>query len=524
MTPIGERRFIVADYNHLYLIDETARTVTDIVRPRGLAAWDPTGVHFSTFYNMLFVANYAGQDVLAFRLLEGADISLELAERVDDHINNVEGIDVSPNGRYMAVANEGDITLFERKDGGWTHRWSRKLLAAHGVAIIGDQVFASGASLATFDLATGEPLGEASRIGERPIEFASCVNDAGDGNLIVSDTIGGYVAEVDRKFHLIARVGENGPGLGRLDMPYCAYRFAGRTFIISTMQARIVVHGPAGTQSWLTEPAWLYEKLPASGMQRIRDDSPEGNSSWAALSLLSLRVRMSYGMLKRVDGLGDLSLPLRRGLFGYPWAYYWMTAAQGGDLIILVANSSPIALVYDRVGNALGEAALGELGCWAIADRVLCPSRAYSPADLRGRALMLKPDDILAVMFDAWGNPVLAGQDILGGDLASDAAQKYVTAANAACTRDELDKAHAEYETSVKTSIVPLVEYWLASVIAERRKFSQGCQVPNGLERQIGRIERDLARTPIRSPAAPETGAIARGAGLSKDETSSARP
>ena len=104
------------------------------------------------------------------------------------------------------------------------------------------------------------------------------------------------------------------------------------------------------------------------------------------------------------------SLPLRRGLFGYPWAYYWTTAAQGGDLIILVANSSPIALVYDRVGNALGEAALGELGCWAIADRVLCPSRAYSPTDLRGRALMLKPDDILAVMFDEWGNPVLAGQ------------------------------------------------------------------------------------------------------------------
>jgi hypothetical protein len=478
MAWIGGRRFIVADYNHLYLVDEAEHTVADIARPKGLAMWIPTAVHYSSFYDLLFVANYTGNDILIFHLSRGAGagISLELSERIHDHVDNAEGVSVSADGRYMAIANEGDITLFERESGAWKYRWSQKFLAAHGVTIIGGQVFASGKSLAAFDLTTGKPLANASRIGEKPIEFATCINDAGDGNLIVSDTVAGYVAEVDRKFHLIARVGENGPGLGKLDMPYCVHRFAGRTFITSTMQARIVVHGPAGTQSWFTQPFWQYENEPATTIQRIPDDSSGGSSNWSTLSLFGLKVSMSYRMFKRLDGGGFLSPPLRQGLFGYPWEYYWLTAVQKDNISVILANSSAVALIYDQARNAMGEIQLGETGCWALGDRVLCPSRAFTLQDLRSRALMLDPNNVLAILFDEWGRPIPAGRNVLEPDLDSQAARIYVRAASAACTPDELDKARVEYEKAIRTSITPLVEYWLVSVISGRQQFPPVCK------------------------------------------------
>ena len=75
----------------------------------------------------------------------------------------------------MAVANyEGNsIALFERASDQWQFRCKQPVVASHGVAFAGEAVFASGQTLAKFDVKSGAELARVDKLAGDPIQFAT---------------------------------------------------------------------------------------------------------------------------------------------------------------------------------------------------------------------------------------------------------------------------------------------------------------------------------------------------------------
>lgn len=378
-TQIGSNEFLIANYRNVYRLDIEARQMRRLPLIGAVPEWTPTAVHYSAFYDRVFIANYTGGDVIVATV---APDGLHLAERLTDHIVGPEGVTISRGGRFMAVADYSAdaLSVFERINDAWVFRWTRPAKAAHGVAIIDSSVFVAGKSITKFDIETGRQLASA----DAPILFATSLNeDEQTGELIGSDAMTGRVFTMDTDLHLTSSFGTNGPTYSNLSMPYFAWRDRNALWVLSTYQERLLRIDPSGTTSLeFATPSWTYIKdaaafrNPAGTWHGIlKYDSP-------AFDFLGTSIRPSYGAVAAPNG-AQIMLPTRE--IGH-WPYYISTIASNGSHLAIVANSSPMALLYDRSRQSLAAVDMGEWDCWAAADRVLCPSRGYSFSDLLSKS------------------------------------------------------------------------------------------------------------------------------------------
>ncbi|NIX76815.1 hypothetical protein [Microvirga terricola] len=398
MTRIGPDEFLVVNYRNIYLFDISRREAALVQLDMPVPVWSPTAVHYSAFYDRVFIANYTGGDVLVAEILRDAGrVTLKLAERLthEDGIKGPEGVQVSRGGRFMAIADYdgGALSVFERVNDAWIYRWKRPVVSSHGVAIVGDHVYGSGKTIAKFDLETGKELARVSKIGERPILFATCISeDVKTGDLIGSDAMAGRVFTLTKDLELKETFGANGPTQVNLSMPYCAYRDGDDIYVLSTYQDRVIKIGRDGTRSFeFGGPRWGYVSIPSAyrhntDMWRglLKADSP-------SYSMFGTTVRPSYGSLQASDGT-RLLMPVRRELPENRWLFYITTIASAGDWIAVAANSSPAVLVYNRKTGALGSVEIGEWDCWASASSILCPSQRYPVEEIAAKAKMIEAD------------------------------------------------------------------------------------------------------------------------------------
>jgi hypothetical protein len=478
LTPVAPGRFVVANYRNLYLIDERQKTITPLAPPAGISVWAPTAVQFAERYGLLFVANYTGNDILMLRLVQsGGELSLQLVERVVDEIEGAEGVFVSPDSSQMAVANYvgQNIALYERRDGRWHFRWKQSLVSAHGVAIVGRSVYGAGVALAKFDLADGRELLRKAALGPHPIQFATCVTPTVAGNLLVSDPEAGSVYLADQQLNLLESVGENGPTYANLDMPYCAYQYGERTFVLSTYQARIVVfdHADGNTSSWLSSRDWQY--LADGAPSGAEQPGPSIDAGRPVVAVFGFRVRPGYGVLQRVDRNGALLLPTR-GVLSDRWPYYAATAAEDGETLVIVANSSPVAIVYDRTSDAAGLVRLDEWDCWGLADRIACPMRMHGVSDLRHRAEMIELSEG-AVSVAAIAARLHREPPAVRAEFSSDPGRRLLEELDRACSTSEIVAAATQYQIAAADLAVPFVEYWLS---VEMRALRGNIELPCG--------------------------------------------
>ncbi|MGO4572726.1 hypothetical protein [Microvirga sp. 2TAF3] len=411
MTRIGPDEFLVVNYRDVYLFNISRREATLIQLDMPVPVWSPTAVHYSAFYDRVFIANYTGKDVLIAEILRDAGkVTLKLTERLthDEGIEGPEGIQVSRGGRFMAVADYdgGALSVFERINDAWVYRWKKPVESSHGVAIIGDHVYGSGKTIAKFHIDTGEEVARVSKIGEQPILFASCISeDMKTGELIGSDTMAGRVFTLTKDLELKESFGVNGPTHVNLSMPYCAYRDGDDIYVLSTYQDRIIKIGREGTHSFeFGGPRWEYVSVPSA--YRNNTDMWRGTliTDSPGYSMFGLTVRPSYGSLQASDGTA-LLMPVRRELPENRWLFYVTTIASYGDWIAVAANSAPVVLVYNRKTGALGSVETGEWDCWASASSILCPSRHYSVEELAAKTKMIEaeppPSDVQAYLAQA---------------------------------------------------------------------------------------------------------------------------
>lgn len=386
MTPIGHDRFLISNYRSVYLFDTAAATMAPLKLSGGVAEWVPTAVAYSAYYDRVFIANYTGGNVVVARL---TDDGLQATETISEQIKGPEGVAVSRGGRFMAVADYvgNELVVFERVNERWTYRWKAPAFEAHGIAIIDDHVFISGAQIAEFDIETGKQVQKA----DGDFLFVTCLNeDRSTGELIGSDTIAGRVFTMSPiSLQIKSSFGANGPTHSNLSMPYCAYRDQQATWVLSTYQDRILRIDATGTTSFnLDAPHWQYVRDEPSF--RNRADAWHGFSKYdsPSISLFGKQVRPSYGTINAGDGT-VLTLPSRE--IGN-WPFYVSSVAVNGDWVAIAANSSPVVMLINQTSGKFATADTGEWDCWAAAADILCPGRAYSVDYLVEHSRALDPD------------------------------------------------------------------------------------------------------------------------------------
>ncbi|PAY04962.1 MULTISPECIES: YncE family protein [Bradyrhizobium] len=399
MTKISAREFLIANYRDVYLFDQDQRTAVPLEIDLELPVWNPTAVFYSAFYDRIFIANYAGGDIIVAQLEHTATgARLRVTERIADiGIKGAEGVAISRGGRFMGVADyDGNVvSMFERVDDKWVPRWKRDLLASHGITIIGEEVFASGqGSIVKLSIETGQELARIANIGTESIQFATCINeDESSGDLIGSDPMAGVVFTMTKGLQLKDIYGANGPTFANLSAPFCAYRDKDAAYVLSTYQDRIVAIGNAATTSFeFGLPRWKY--IADQSRFRYPFVASHGSVRFDAPSyqMFDKTVRAAYGALAASDGT-LLMMPGRGDLFGGEWPFYATGIASDPNWLVIVSNSSPNAILYNRKTGALGGVTIGEWDCWAQASEILCPSRRYSIGELSAAGGMLDQEE-----------------------------------------------------------------------------------------------------------------------------------
>lgn len=399
MTKISAREFLIANYRDVYLFDQDQRTAVPLEIDVELPVWNPTAVFYSAFYDRVFIANYVGGDIIVAQLEHTrSGAKLHLTERIADvGIKGAEGVAISRGGRFMGVADyDGNVvSMFERVDDKWILRWKRDLVASHGITIIGDEVFASGqGSIVKLSIETGQELAKIATIGSESIQFATCINeDESTGDLIGSDPMSGIVFTMTKGLQPKDVYGANGPTFANLSAPFCAYRDKDAVYILSTYQDRIVaISGRVTTSFEFGYPRWKY--IADQSRFRFLSVTSRGSVQFDAPSfqMFDKNVRAAYGALATSDGK-LLMMPAREDLLGGEWPFYVTGIASDPNWLVIVSNSTPRAILYNRKTGALGGVTIGEWDCWAQASEILCPSRRYSIDELSAAGNMLDREE-----------------------------------------------------------------------------------------------------------------------------------
>jgi hypothetical protein len=395
MARIGPNQLLIANYHDIYLFDEKKLSAYPIRIEGSVPLWVPTAVFYSSFYDRVFIANYTGKDIVIADVVRTSSVPfLRVVERLTDASNIIgaEGVAVSKGGRYLAVADYDGaaLSIFEMIDNAWTFKWRRPLKAAHGVVIVGSDVYASGEQIVRFDIATGEEIAHASASEGRPFLFVACLDEERDGNgIIASDPMAGNVFTLTRDLAVTQSFGANGPGRQNLSMPYCAYRDGDAIAVLSSYQDRLIRIGRDETVSYEFGTPWTV----GSPAEIMREDVDEWSGPLKvdspSFTLMGRTWRSRFGSLAATDDNTVVWMPAPGEIADSDWPFYITTIARSGEITAIIANSSPVALLFNARNGEMSVSQIGEWNCWATNIDILCPSRHVSVEDLAIRAVPL---------------------------------------------------------------------------------------------------------------------------------------
>lgn len=247
ITRIDNEHMAVASYLNVWILNEKTGEVHELLKPAGVGAWYPTGLAYDRKTKELFVANYLGKDILVLTNSAG---SFKLKERIQDaDLVGPENIDLSRDGKYIAVADfdNNGVLLFER--GTRKKLWYRTFGRAHGVSFnhSGDAVVAAGLNppqVISFDL-KGDQLAKQGNEGWERNGYlwpTGVALDPASGQTWVSDAHLGKIRGLGASLDEGVSFGMNGLGGGMFNMPYgIFYDSDGKLWVTDTFKSRILL-------------------------------------------------------------------------------------------------------------------------------------------------------------------------------------------------------------------------------------------------------------------------------------------
>lgn len=247
----------MADYGNLYCLTASTNRVTVVDRPPDLLGlWNPTGLAASN--GRIYIANHKGNNIIE-GVLDCAQGTFRLASVISSRdLITPENVAISDNGNVLVSANyDGNgLTAFLRGPTGWRQLWFAKNIAfAHGVAIVGEKVYATGlkdSKVYRLSLLSGRVLGSRGSHGADPLRNqylwpTGLLNYR--GTLLLTDAHTGYVCSIhlDSLATDICFGGSSG-GRAGFNMPYGLSSFNEQLLVVSTYSSRLLEIAPDFTR------------------------------------------------------------------------------------------------------------------------------------------------------------------------------------------------------------------------------------------------------------------------------------
>jgi hypothetical protein len=246
VVPVAPGKVYLCNYSSLYLIDLDRGTVETIAPPPGTIPWVPTGLAYDEPRKLLYVANYTGKNILAFKVKKGFGLELVRDYR-DPRLVTPESVAVSKDGTLLAVADyDGQGVLLLHKNG--QQLWFASIGLGHGVAFFDDDRHVVASSLATRQLckletATGTLVCKVGSMGwgKDGYLWPVCVAANGPQELLTSDAHTGKITFLSPDLHTIRSLGGNGPDDTFFNMPYAVHSLpGGKLLVTDTLRPRLV--------------------------------------------------------------------------------------------------------------------------------------------------------------------------------------------------------------------------------------------------------------------------------------------
>src|SRR5262249_30258146 len=196
----------LADYSNIYCLDTGSAAIRLIPRPQALhGAWVPTGIAYRKKAHQLYIANYLANNIIEGTLdCAKGEFSVGSVISTPDTVSP-ENVAITDDGNTLISANyDGNsVTAFRRGATDWKALWTAKVPLAHGLAIVGARVYATGLQyrrVSMIDLESGKILKQAGQLGADPertdLMWPTGLTNFG-GTLVLSDAHTGYVCSIN---------------------------------------------------------------------------------------------------------------------------------------------------------------------------------------------------------------------------------------------------------------------------------------------------------------------------------------
>lgn len=368
---IGDSKYLaVADYSRLYCFDTGADALRVVAPPPGLAnagnsiQWMPTGVFYSRSLDRLYIANYLGNDILEGSI-DCARGAFSLISKIQSaQTGGPENVALSADGGLLAAANynSGMVTVFRQASGKWSPAWQADVPQAHGVVVLGNDIFVTSLTKRTIlkFSESGVLVAQIGSLGSKAVAaqmmWPTSLTAYHD-NVIMSDAHSGYVCGLDSgKLKFLWCAGGYGPGADRFNMPYGVSVFDDDLMVASTFSSRITeLHPDVSSGKLAVSRDWFLtgDKQVNQGYVAIRGyaRSPQSISYDPYTTTCSLpawlnRYKCRYGGFVRSDENKMLTLP--SGVFvGHADGYFYFSEP------VLIADEDSLIVVSPQSSTAL---------------------------------------------------------------------------------------------------------------------------------------------------------------------------
>ena len=366
--------YAMTDYRRIWMLNRGKETFEPFKTDPAIAL-HPAGICYSRTLQLLFLANFQQNNVLAFTVDMSAP-KLELAFQISDaDMIGPEGIAVTEGGDRLLVANQDGHSLvaYDLTDSSHPQIWKVPIPQAHGVCIVGDRVYCTSMverSIRDIVLATGEVLKTRGDIGIDPEQdqhlWPAWITSVNQDELVVTDGHAGFVCVLDRAtLSLRHYFGGNGPSLDYFHNPGGIIVDRGEYVLGSIYQKRLlfgqVKDWTANDVLLLRSDAGNWEWMRGSGLKATATDTfasawTINASGWGYecpsenVALFGDSYDTGYGRLLSRDGnRPNLNLPNPDTLYNDSGYFYFTRSLALGDAVVLFAHASSSALYCEVV-------------------------------------------------------------------------------------------------------------------------------------------------------------------------------
>lgn len=369
---IDARYFVISNYVNLLLFDRS-RSEICALKPsfsirdershkneaigrvsRSEEIYNPTGV-FAGNSGDLFVANYKGNNVLRGRVdVKQCTVNFFQSYSSQSSLGPENVFVDSEQGTFVSANYDaGTVTAFDIGSG--REVWAVPIAQAHGVAIVGSRVFATGLrdrKIYELRLSDGGVVRSVGSLGWNPRKheflWPTSIFPTSDGELVVADAQSGFVTFLNpNDLSVVRYIGGNGPSDELFNYPYSATPVGNAIAVLQSSRKEIVFFDLTGRRI-IERFSFQAHQWPVNN----RAVHPFGsgwvgyiNESGPRLLVRGKSYKLGFGNLHPDSNGPVLRVPDIGTLFNLGPYLYFLQGRSVGDRLSYFFSSSSTTLV-----------------------------------------------------------------------------------------------------------------------------------------------------------------------------------